>query len=902
MRADHNHQFARRVQYSAPSALGHLQPRTPDGRAIKPRLLISTIAACLVPAVALAGPNNGQVVAGNASIHTVNAKETVIRQRSDKSVINWESFSVGRKEYVKFVQPKKSSISLNRVIGGDPSKVLGKLSANGQVFLVNPNGVYFGRDAQVDVSGIVASVLDISDVDFMSGKFVFEGNADANLGKVINDGIINARNEGYVVLMGDYTENNGVVEAYMGKVVLASGSRVTMDVNGNSLISVAVDEATVSDLAGVKNSGEIYADGGRVIMTAKVADDLIGAAVNNEGLVRANSIVEKNGDIFLTASGGDIANSGTLDASAAADSNVDGGGVLVYSDRDVTLSSGAAIHARGDGGGAGGMVRVIAEEFLDFDSGAQIAVSGAEREGGVVEVSGHSGLRLRGEVDLGSGGALIIDPGTFTLHSGSGSPSGSSYTGHVGVDFIGGQLDDGNEVFLVADNLINATPGPELSALTIEARGANAAEGVLNIVIGTLSAGSGTLGDATGGSSYSGHCNSAGYCLGGAGTLSVNPDPDGDILLGNVNFKMDGGLNVQGATVPTTGSGAATGTVVLGNIDAGGNVQITNGQDVDINNNVKAGGNLLLKADDDGNGNGDVNINGATDEARKVTAGGTLRVEGEDINASGANIDARGVYLHANNSIVLINTTTRVGNGTAPGVSGDPMMLDIMQKEEIPLPANGDPNLKFKSGKFGSIDTGDIEVDASDAYLWFETDDLGEVNIYGPEEAPSGGGGKASRPEGTLTVQYSPYNSHHVISLENEYEYESPVPERRRSEEQVNYYNSNHIKGKPMTTVVFGSAKQTGEIEVGLDGKLDIGSRNIILLTTPDEVDSTSNIITTGIIATSGFVASLGTDLFVLPRLDSMVVETETLWDEEEKRKKQLVETPEPEHGMCTAL
>ncbi len=435
---------ARRMPECAAPVTDYLQPRSADGRLIRPKLLLSAI-ACLLPVTALAGPKGGQVVAGDASISNPRANKTVIKQSTDKSIIDWQSFSIGKAHHVKFRQPGKTSISLNRVVGGDPSSILGKLSSNGQVYLVNPNGIYFGQGAQVDVSGIVASVFDIGNRDFMSGNFVFENDTEAELGKVINDGIINARKQGYVVLMGDYVDNSGVIEARMGKVVLASGSRVTMDISGNNLISVAVDAGTVTELAGVKNSGEIYADGGRVIMTAKVADDLIGSAVNNTGLVRANSIVEKDGAIFLTGIGGDVTNSGTLDASAAAGSQADGGGVLVYSDRDISLSSGAAIQARGDAKGSGGTVRVIAENQLDIQQGAEISVAGGPRKGGFVEVSGHAGLKLRGEIDVGSGGTLVIDPSTFTINLGTGAPAGTA-TGNVGSVFLANQLNAGNDV------------------------------------------------------------------------------------------------------------------------------------------------------------------------------------------------------------------------------------------------------------------------------------------------------------------------------------------------------------------------------------------------------------------------------------------------------------------------
>ena len=220
------------------------------------------------------GPSQ-QVVHGTATVTTPDASTTLIHQTTDRSIINWQSFSIRNNEYVEFIQPGTSSISLNRVIGGSPSSILGNLSANGQVYLVNPNGIYFGSGAVVDVSGLVASLFDISNADFINERYIFSRDTQAAFGTVINDGVITARNNGYVVLMGDYTENTGVIQAQMGDVVLASGSRMTMDVSGNNLISVVVDEANVSDLAGVENSGDIYADGGRVIMTARVAGDLM---------------------------------------------------------------------------------------------------------------------------------------------------------------------------------------------------------------------------------------------------------------------------------------------------------------------------------------------------------------------------------------------------------------------------------------------------------------------------------------------------------------------------------------------------------------------------------------------------------------------------------------------------
>ena len=123
-----------------------------------------------------AAPAGGVVSAGSASI-TGGPGTTTINQASQNAAINWQSFSIGQTEAVRFVQPNSSSVALNRVLGSDPSNILGSLSANGKVFLVNPNGILFGKGAQVNVGGLVASTLNITDSDFMAGRYRFAGGA-----------------------------------------------------------------------------------------------------------------------------------------------------------------------------------------------------------------------------------------------------------------------------------------------------------------------------------------------------------------------------------------------------------------------------------------------------------------------------------------------------------------------------------------------------------------------------------------------------------------------------------------------------------------------------------------------------------------------------------------------------
>ncbi len=213
-----------------------------------------------------AAPTGGVVSAGSASI-AGGAGKTTINQSSQNAAINWQSFSIGQGEAVQFVQPNSSSVALNRVLGSDPSSILGSLSANGKVFLVNPNGILFGKGAQVNVGGLVASTLNITDSDFMAGKYKFAG---AGNGTILNQGSINA-DGGYVALLGANVSNEGVISARLGTVALAAGNAITLDVAGDGLLNVTVNQGAVNALA--QNGGLIQADGGQVLLTAQVGGE-----------------------------------------------------------------------------------------------------------------------------------------------------------------------------------------------------------------------------------------------------------------------------------------------------------------------------------------------------------------------------------------------------------------------------------------------------------------------------------------------------------------------------------------------------------------------------------------------------------------------------------------------------
>ncbi|WP_026186238.1 filamentous hemagglutinin N-terminal domain-containing protein [Thioalkalivibrio thiocyanodenitrificans] len=318
-------------------------------RALHPRHVL--ILALVGPGAALADPVGGNVVRGEAVITRPDQSTTLIDQSSQRAVIDWQSFNIGAGELVRFIQPGRDAATLNRVTGGSASEILGALEANGQVFLVNPQGILFGAGARVDVHGLVATTLDIDNDAFMAGRHEFERSAasPAEGVGVLNRGLLNA-NEGYIVLAGDYTANEGIVQARLGQVALAAGNRITLDIEGDRLLSIAVDEAVLTGRAGVENLGSLIADGGRVIMTASVARELAATSVNNQGVVRARTVEELPGEVFLL--GGmehdRIVVGGTLDASAP--DGGDGGFIetsaaaLRFDDPTVT---GAAPHGKG---------------------------------------------------------------------------------------------------------------------------------------------------------------------------------------------------------------------------------------------------------------------------------------------------------------------------------------------------------------------------------------------------------------------------------------------------------------------------------------------------------------------------------------------------------------------------
>ena len=399
-------------------------------------------------------PVGGVVAAGSATVTSGNGSMTV-NQSSQNAVLNWQSFNIGAAEAVRFVQPNSNSVALNRVVGADPSSILGSLSANGKVFLVNPNGILFGKGASVNVGGLVASTLNISDGDFMAGNYTFAGTS----GSVLNQGSIHA-DGGYVALLGANVSNEGIINARLGSVALAAGNAITLDVVGDGLLNVAVNEGAVHAL--VSNGGMIQADGGQVLMTAQAAGTLLQTAVNNTGVIQAQTIENHDGVIKLLGDmqSGTVHVSGTLDASAPDGGN---GGFIETSAAHVKVGDGTRITTAAAHGLTGSWLidppdYTIAASGGDI-TGAQLSANLASTNVTILSTSGGSGTN--GDINVND--AVSWSSSKLTLNAQNNinirSNLSVTSTGSLALEFGQGALAAGNTSdILTMGGVVNLFP------------------------------------------------------------------------------------------------------------------------------------------------------------------------------------------------------------------------------------------------------------------------------------------------------------------------------------------------------------------------------------------------------------------------------------------------------------
>jgi filamentous hemagglutinin family protein len=381
---------------------------------LRRKKLCSAISALLCPAMLLAAPLDGVVKSGTATIASTGAA-TTIEQSSAKAIIEWKQFGIRAGESVEF-KSAADAITLNRVIGTERSVIDGAMKASGKVFLVNANGVVFGKTASVATGGLVASALAIQDADFTADKFSFQGNGKG--GTVSNAGKLTTGAGGYVALLGRTVANSGTIGAPQGGVALASGEKITLGIAGGSLLSIRVDEGTLKAL--IDNSGNITADGGQIYLDARAAGQLLDSQVNSSGIVQARTLADLKGNIAVNAYNGTVNLGGTLDASApsAGDGGniaTAGGKVKLANGGTITTRSAAGVtgawtvHANGISvGNAGDISATALGKALDNSNVALNAETGNKVQGDIA-VNGAVGWGADTKLELNAGNNIGVN-------------------------------------------------------------------------------------------------------------------------------------------------------------------------------------------------------------------------------------------------------------------------------------------------------------------------------------------------------------------------------------------------------------------------------------------------------------------------------------------------------------
>ncbi|WP_299560606.1 filamentous hemagglutinin N-terminal domain-containing protein, partial [uncultured Sulfitobacter sp.] len=412
-------------------------------------------------------PQGGSVIKGNVTISTPGAGRMVLNQGSDRAIVNWDGFSIGRGGSVDIRQPDTSSAILNRVTGDTTSQIHGRLTATGQVFVVNPNGLFIGPQGEVRAQGgFVGSTLDTNDDDFMAGRLRFDGVGSS--AAVDNAGRIIIGRGGFAALLGGRVSNSGLVMVPMGRIGFGAGERTTLDLSGDRFLQVEIPSEGGDEMrALIEHSGTVSADGGLIEMQAATARHAARHAINLSGVAEARSVSVSNGTITLGGgAGGRVTVSGRattrakkqrrpaiIVAQSRRPAARPGGGDVTITGRDISL-----IGAKIDASGGGGIVRiggdyqggdtlptalylgVDVDTTITADAGARgdagrvilwsdtwtefagtISARGGTSagDGGFVEVSGKQTLAFSGMVDTsaphGAFGTLLLDPYNVTI-------------------------------------------------------------------------------------------------------------------------------------------------------------------------------------------------------------------------------------------------------------------------------------------------------------------------------------------------------------------------------------------------------------------------------------------------------------------------------------------------------
>lgn len=364
----------------------------------QPQFNFKPICASVLLAFAMqsaqANPIGATVINGAATFATTGNALTVTN--TPGTIINWQGFSIGTNEITRFAQQSASSAVLNRVISNNPSSILGSLQSNGRVFLINPNGIVFGAGSTVDVAGMVASTLNLSNADFLAGRYHFTqvlgAQAISNAGK-LTASQANEQSGGQIYLIATNVDNSGIITAPNGEILLAAGANVDLVNTNNPNLRVNI----TAPAGNTTNVGQLVSSAGSL--------GLFGAVVKNTGTVNADSAIMQGGKIVFKANhhvevGGKVSARGIGGGTISVLADMQAGSINVHGVLD------ASALANGNGG------------FVDT-SAAHVYVADS--------------ARITTAALNGSAGTWLIDPLDYTIAAVGGNISGATLSANLGL-------------------------------------------------------------------------------------------------------------------------------------------------------------------------------------------------------------------------------------------------------------------------------------------------------------------------------------------------------------------------------------------------------------------------------------------------------------------------------------
>ncbi|HEV6969114.1 filamentous hemagglutinin N-terminal domain-containing protein, partial [Roseateles sp.] len=679
------------------------------------------LALCLALAypTAQALPQGAQVVQGRATVSTPQPGQGLIQQSTEKAVINWQGFSIGANESLRIEQPGVNSVLLNRVVGGDPSLILGRMQSNGQVFLLNPRGIVFGRGSQVDVGGLVASTLDLSDSAFLAGDYRFTAGPGA--GGLQADGSITAPG-GTVALLAPRLDVGGSIQAR--RVGLAAASAVSVDVEGDGLVLFQLRNDDERDVA-LKFSGRILAEGGSAELRAQARGGVAGQVLNMDGVVQARGLRQQGGRIVIDGgTAGDTLVGGRLDASGETGGGITvlgrqvalldtarldasgalGGGSLQvgggfqgqgtdHNAQRTWIAAGARLNADATGQGDGGRVAVWADQRTDMLG--QISARGGALggNGGQVETSGKLQLNMpTGQVDvgasLGRAGQWLLDPNDLVISNASSqqvpgtAPFVTTADGAVlNVGTLNAALTGGATITVRTATTAGSTESGNIDVrANIVPAGAATLQLIAqgNIAFGTngkISAGPSALnvqllaGSDASGNSPGGNTSSI------TGIAATTIDTNGGTLTATSKGTIDLVSVMSGhATLTSNGGGVVLpkGTVsgALDVTTTGGNITQTSGGLVVTGiSTLNAGSGAITLADTHNDLQGTVNLTGGTTKVVNTANAGNALTLGT-LSTGNLDVTAGGGTLNLGKGSVTGTLTAHSGGGAITQAAG----------------------------------------------------------------------------------------------------------------------------------------------------------------------------------------------------------------------------------------